>query len=763
MNLGIVFRATSPIYIFLRSMTRTKFDLLATNVINVILFITIFCFGFIRWQKLEEVIVESNHSQERFKNIHSALINTVELTNLGEQVYGWTDDDVSQYKEKLAEAGVILDKLGGFYPTAKTDSMKYVLNEKGRLLLRIHETTVKRSENENRLTKDRRVTVKDTETTIMHRTGHIFRSSSEEVTSKTKDRTVLVPSVNQAVMSEQAFYGMELCALNDSLASVNRWLDVNMRQILNADVKTAEQEQEQIQAKASNIGHTTFMWGMTLLLIAFFLNIGNSYRRARTMKKLEKEWKKNKGLVENRRNMMYSIVHDLRTPLGIIIGYNDMEKRAPQKSDKYIGEISRATAQLKSMIDHLLDYFRLESDRIELDCRNFNLMDLQHELINAFKMRAEDKRMDFVTPELQDKMLYGDSEKIRHIVTNLLDNAFKFTKEGKVCFSMMYLNDGNLLIEVKDTGIGIKPKDQEKIYEAFTKMPNAEAKGLDGLGIGLSIVKLLVDLMKGKITFSSQEKGSHFEVVIPISEAVTEDTPQTTETKKAVEKDKCVLVIDDNDHWLEMTKTMLEDNGIACDTCNDSAQVFTMMRNKEYSLVITDMKMPGLNGLELLRLMRKSRVGNSQSVPVVVSTSSGEETREELIAEGFDECLFKDFNTEELVKLVNRWIQENTGTVSPDYTRLRKTTADSLIEDTEESMANIHQFAKERNLEKVGWWAHHLRGSWVLYRVGVLLDPIIELAIKKDESNWQRIDECISEADKMAEMLITKAKELKAE
>lgn len=744
-------------------MTRAKFDLLATNVINIILFVSIFCFGFIRWQKLEEIVTESNSSQERFKNIHSALINTVELTNLGEQVYGWTDDDVSLYNTKLSEADTLLDRLGSFYPAAKTDSMKYVLHEKGRLLMRIHETTVKRSENENRLTKNRPVTVKDSVTTIMHRTGHIFRSSSEEVTSKTKDRTVFVPSVNQAVMMEQAIYGMELCALNDSLSDVNRWLDVNMRRILNADIKTAEREQERLQAKASYIGHATFMWGMALLFIVFALNIGNSYRRARVMKKLENESDKNKRLIENRRRMMYSIVHDLRTPLGIIIGYNDMEKRAPQKNDKFISEISRATSQLKSMIDHMLDYFRLESERIELDCKNFNLMELQNDLINTFKMRAEDKRIDFVTPELQDKMLYGDCEKIRHIVTNLLDNAFKFTKEGKVCFRMSYPDNGNLYIEVKDTGIGIKPKDQEKIFEAFTKMPNAEAKGLDGLGIGLSIVKLLVDLMKGKITFRPEEKGSCFEVVIPIAGAVSEETPQPADAKKAVEVDKCVLVIDDNDHWLEMTKTMLEDNGIACDTCNDSAQVFTMMRDKKYSLVITDMKMPGLNGLELLKLMRKSRVGNSQSVPVVVSTSSGEETREELIAEGFDECLFKDFNTEELVKLVNRWIQEKTGTVSPDFTRLRKTTADSLIEDTEKSMANIHQFAKERNLEKVGWWAHHLRGSWVLYRVGVLLDPIVEAAIKKDESKWQQIEKCISEADKMAEMLISKARELKGE
>ena len=279
-------------------MTRAKFDLLATNVINIILFVSIFCFGFIRWQKLEEIVTESNSSQERFKNIHSALINTVELTNLGEQVYGWTDDDVSLYNTKLSEADTLLDRLGSFYLAAKTDSMKYVLHEKGRLLMRIHETTVKRSENENRLTKNRPVTVKDSVTTIMHRTGHIFRSSSEEVTSKTKDRTVFVPSVNQAVMMEQAIYGMELCALNDSLSGVNRWLDVNMRRILNADIKTAEREQERLQAKASYIGHATFMWGMALLFIVFALNIGNSYRRARVMKKLENESDKNKRLIE---------------------------------------------------------------------------------------------------------------------------------------------------------------------------------------------------------------------------------------------------------------------------------------------------------------------------------------------------------------------------------------------------------------------------------------------------------------------------------
>ena len=425
-------------------MTRTKFDLLATNVINVILFVIIFCFGFIRWQKLEEVVVESNNSQKRFRDIHSALINTVELTNLGEQVYGWTDEDVSQYKAKLAEAGALLDRLGGFYPTAKTDSMKSVLNEKGRLLLRIHETTVKRSENENRLTKDRRVTVKDSVTTIMHRTGHIFRSSSEEVTSKTKDRTVLVPSVNQAVMTEQAHYGMELCALNDSLAGVNRWLDVNMRQILNADVKTAEREQEQLQAKASCIGHTTFMWGMTLLFVAFFLNIGNSYRRARTVKKLERESEKNMHLYKSRREMMYMVTHELRTPLSPVIGYSSLMKQTAnldRTNKKYLDKIYESAEKMKTLINSLLEYFAIESDKTDIAKKPFNMKNMAEMMTATYALEARQKGLEFIANDCENLALMGDESKLIQIGSNLLANAVKFTETGSVSLNVTYEDD----------------------------------------------------------------------------------------------------------------------------------------------------------------------------------------------------------------------------------------------------------------------------------------------------------------------------------
>ncbi len=742
-------------------MTKTKIDLLMTNVVNIVLFVTIFVFGYVRWQKLQDVIVESNTNQTQYRNIHSALKSSRQLDHLGERVYEWLPSDSAEYQRQLVKTNAILGELKGYYPQTQIDSMQYYLGEKGRLLTRIYETVVKRNESDEHLREERKVTVKDTETYIKHYTGNIVRKSREETSSQTKERTVVVPSINETAFIDKTLCDIDLGQLNDSLGEVNLWLDENMNQILDADDDKAERVQTETTEKASCIGQTTFIGGMTLLFLVLAVNLGNTWRRSRTMKKLEKEAEKNRKMVENRRKVMYSIVHDLRSPLGLIIGYNDMEKRSPAKNDKYIEEVSFASAQMKGMIDQLLDYFRLESDKMELNQRNFNLIEMQKELAGSFELTAQQKMITFAKPMLQDVMLYGDYDKIKHIATNLLDNAFKFTEKGSVCLNLLY-KSGMLMIEVIDTGIGIRPEDKDRIFEEFTRLPNGVAKGMDGLGIGLSIVKMLTDLMGGVVTMRSEIGGTGFYVALPIQEAVKETVEDGME-KAVVNIQNSVLVVDDNDHWLDMVKLMLEENSMVCDTCNNTEDFFPMIRAKEYSLVIVDMKMPGKTGKELLDLMREASVGNSQSVPVVVSTSSGEETEQAMIDAGFDGCLFKDFTSSKLIDMVNRLIQEKTGTLTPDYTRMRKSTVDSLIEDTESSMEKIHQFTKERNLERVYWWAHHLRSSWALYRVGVLLDPIIKIATKKDENGWHEIEKCVKEADAVAEMLLAKAREIKAE
>lgn len=474
------------------------------------------------------------------------------------------------------------------------------------------------------------------------------------------------------------------------------------------------------------------------------------------MKQLEDESEKNRQLVENRRKMMYAIVHDLRTPLSIIIGYNDLEKQIPTKSEKYISAISFSANQLRNMIDQLLAYFRLESNRETLKPRDFSLVELSNELTNAFELRASENEIKFEKSELQNVVLNGDFDKISHIAMNLLDNAFKFTKEGSVSLGMAYL-DGSLNITVSDTGIGIKEADRLRVFTPFTRFSNAVATGKDGFGIGLSTAKMLVDLMDGSITYSSTDKGTTFVVRLPLKVAKRMEEPVAETVVKASSNRNRLLIVDDSNTWLLMMQGILQQNGFDCDICSDSSKVFEMLRETKYSLVMLDLQMPGKSGLEILRLMRKSKVGNSQTVPVVVSTASAEDVREDLMAAGFDEYIPKMAQTETMVKLINEVIAKKTNAVSPDFTQLRKPVAQYLIEETREAVDGLHKAVEKMDFDGMNGWAHSLKSSWVLYRIGVLVDPVMEIAKKKDANAAKRLGEYMTEIDKMAEIVIREA------
>ena len=741
-------------------MKRTKFDLLLTNAVNILLFIGVFMFGYWRWQKLENIIVESTNSQEQYRIIHAALKSTIQLDHLGEQVSEWSPTDSVDYQQKLAETNNSLDGLRKYYSKSQIDSMQNVLNQKGHLLSKIYATTVKRNENDEHLRQDRQVTVKDTETYVKHYTGHVFRSSREEVTSRSKNRTVTVPSVNELAFLDKELYTISLSVLSDSLAEVNHWLDINVSQMLDAEDTKAERKQKELMDKASSIGKTTFRWGMLFLIFVALLNVANTWRRSRVMKELEKESDKNKKLVEKRRQMMYAVVHDLRTPLSIVIGYNDMAKQCPAKNEKYISAISFSARQLRGMIDQLLDYFRLESNKGILKPRDFSLMELANELTNSFELRADERLIEFVKPKVQGIVLNGDYEKICHIATNLLDNAFKFTRKGSVELDISYADD-MLNIKVSDTGIGIKDEDKERVFSAFTRFSNAVATGKEGFGIGLSTAKMLVDLMKGKIDFESSDKGTTFYVSLPIKIAESKGDEVVAEVMKASEERKRVLVVDDSNVWLLMIQGVLQQNGFDCDVCSDTAKFFTMLRKGNYSAVIMDLQMPGKNGRELLDIMRESKVANSQTIPVIVSTASGEEVREELLKVGFDEYLPKTADISEMVNVVNRVITEKSKTVTPDFSKLRKSVAGYLIEETEDAVAGLHNAIKTMDFDEMRKWAHCLKTSWLLYRVSILVDPIMEVARSKDMSAYNRLVTYMAEIDKMAKIIITKAKEIR--
>ena len=218
------------------------------------------------------------------------------------------------------------------------------------------------------------------------------------------------------------------------------------------------------------------------------------------------------------------------------------------------------------------------------------------------------KGFSLTVKNVSDAVVLTDKERIIQIGNNLLSNAIKFTEKGGISLTTGY-SDGVLTLIFEDTGTGMTKEEQQQVFGAFERLSNAAAK--DGFGLGLAIVKNIVTMLSGKIRLESEKgKGSRFTVEIPmqIAEEVQDQQIQTYIRQK--DRNLNVIAIDNDEVLLLMLKEMYAQEGIHCDTCTDAAELMEMIRRKTYNLLLTDLNMPGINGFELLDLLRSSNVGN---------------------------------------------------------------------------------------------------------------------------------------------------------
>lgn len=259
--------------------------------------------------------------------------------------------------------------------------------------------------------------------------------------------------------------------------------------------------------------------------------------------------------------------------------------------------------------------------------------------------------------------------------------------------------DGVLTITVEDTGTGMTEEEQRRVFNAFERLSNAAAK--DGFGLGLAIIKNIVAMFHGKILLENEKgKGSRFTVEIPVQKAEEhqEQAIQTYIHRK--DRNLNVIAIDNDEVLLLMLKEMYAQEGIHCDICTDAAKLMEMVRLNEYSLLLTDLNMPGINGFELLELLRSSNVGNSQTIPVVVATASGSCDANELLAQGFAGCLFKPFFISELMEVSDKCAIKETPDGKPDLSTLLSYGNEAvmlakLIAETEREMQEVRIRAEE--------------------------------------------------------------------
>ena len=382
-----------------------------------------------------------------------------------------------------------------------------------------------------------------------------------------------------------------------------------------------------------------------------------------------------------------------------------------------------------------------------------------------FMPLAEAKDLQLTVTCEADTILMGDRERIMQIGDNLLSNAVKFTQTGSVSLEICH-EDDTLSIIAEDTGSGMTKEEQQRVFSAFERLSNAATQ--DGFGLGLSIVKRIVDMLGGTIRLDSEKgRGSRFCVEIPMQiadDAVSEETSGKYENN--LEKSYSVIALDDNEIVLAMMKDMYAGAGVHCDTFNNVGNLMEALRTRRYDLLITDLKMPEINGFEVLELLRSSHVGNSQDIPVVVATASGSSTEEELEARGFAACLFKPFSLSELLAVSERCLSS----LPPDKEELpdlasllaygdKVAMLDCLITETEKDMQAVSDAGELYDRKALDKQVHRLRSSWAVIRADKPLWALHGLLHRETECSDAELKNAVNAVLRMGTAIIGLAKE----
>ena len=360
--------------------------------------------------------------------------------------------------------------------------------------------------------------------------------------------------------------------------------------------------------------------------------------------------------------------HEIRTPINVMLGMNEMILRESESREvvQYAKSVERAGNYLLSLINNILDITRIESKKLDIIEEKFSLRQLVQEVCLIGAKQAEAKNLEFVVDveETLPKYLEGDALHIKQVILNLINNAVKYTKKGKV-FLEVCQEEKQISFSVKDTGIGIKKEDMEALFDMFMRADIKRHRNIEGSGLGLTIAKELCEQMGGHIQAESiYGKGSNFTVYFPLKDAgtekigqwkVVEGEPVQEKRKKFFASEAQILLVDDSEQNIQVITSLLRRTGVQLDTAASGFECIEKVRNKKYHLIFLDYMMPEMDGIETFHRLKKEV--NGQSVPVIALTadvSTG--IHQHFLSEGFSDYLSKPVMWEKLEELLLQWL-----------------------------------------------------------------------------------------------------------
>lgn len=358
--------------------------------------------------------------------------------------------------------------------------------------------------------------------------------------------------------------------------------------------------------------------------------------------------------------------HELRTPMNAILGFSGLMRRDPQLTEnqrKNLNIINRSGEHLLNLINDVLEVAKIEAGRLQLEIAAFDLGLMVRDVTEMMQIRAQEKDLQLLLDQSSEfpRYIKGDEARIRQVIINLINNALKFTDQGSVTVRLGVKNNArqHLLIEVEDTGHGIAPQDQQRLFEPFVQLTEDSAH--QGTGLGLTITRQFVQMMGGSIAVeSSQGKGALFRVDLPVALASPADIlgPEIRDTREVVglapgqPRYRILIVEDQRENQLLLSQLMI-DLGLEVKIAGNGKQCLDIFRDWLPDLIWMDRQMPVMDGLEASKRLRQLPRGQAVKI-VAVTASAFREQQQEMLDAGMDDFIRKPYRFDEIHDCLSR-------------------------------------------------------------------------------------------------------------
>ena len=732
------------------------------------------------WYELEKLEVQNRHIDTFRQESHEIFVLLIELSLSGETVLEWEYADLEHYHYQRMAMDSMLCRFKTIYPTERIDSVRHLLEDKERQMRQIVQVFEQQQAINYKITRQVPIIVQKSvqeQPQKPKRKGFLGIFGKKEKPKPTVTTTML-RSLNRDIIAEQRAQSRRLSEHTDSLAARNAELNRQLHGFIRQMDKKVQADLQKREAEITAMREQSFMqigsltgFVFLLLVISYIIIHRNANRIKRYKQKttdligqLQQSVEQNEALIASRKKAVHTITHELRTPLTAITGYAGLMQKDcdVDKIGSYIQNIQQSSNRMREMLNTLLSFFRLDNGKEQPNFAPCRISTITHTLETEFMPVAISNGLALTINCHTDAVVLTDKERILQIGNNLLSNAIKFTESGGVSL-ITYYDDGLLKLIVEDTGTGMTEDEQRRVFGAFERLSNAATK--DGFGLGLSIVQRIVAMLGGAVRLESEKgKGSCFTVEIPMQTA--EEQPEQSRQGYVRQNEAYheVIAIDNDAVLLLMLKEMYAQEGIHCDTCTDAAELIELIRKKEYSLLLTDLNMPDINGFELLELLRTSNVGNSRDIPVVVTTASGSCSKEELMDRGFSGCLLKPFSISELMEVSDKCAMKSNRNEKPDFTSLlsygnEAVMLEKLIAETEKEMQAVREAEQRKDLQELDALTHHLRSSWEILRADQPLRELYKLLHGSTDTDHKALTDAVTAVLDMGADIIRLAKE----